>query len=134
MNTTLTAEKIEDYAVMLCDALTMNLQNQQIRSHQRSIREEVNMDYHASKIEEIKTNGPAVDFYIKRGRKYLKLIMKDSGGQKHVHAFIDRNTGEVYKPASWNAPFKDVRFNLCLEQSREWLYEHADWAGGYLYK
>jgi len=134
MNTTLTAEKIEDYAVMLCDALSMNLANQQIRSHQRSIREEINMDYHAQKIEQIKNNGPEVEFYITRGRRYLKLIMKDAGGQRHVHAFIDRNNGEVFKPASWTGPAKDVRFNLMLEQSREWLYEHADWAGGYLYK
>jgi hypothetical protein len=72
MNTTLAAEKIEDYAVMLCDALYMNLKNQQIRSHQRSIREEINMDYHAQKIEEIKNHGPSVEFYFRRGRKYLK--------------------------------------------------------------
>lgn len=134
MNTTLTAEKVEDYTVMLCDALYMNLKNYQIRSHQRSIKDDVNMDYHQKKIDELKENGPDVEFYIKRGRKYLKIIFRDSGGQQSVHAFVDRNTGEVYKPASWNAPFKDVRFNLCLEQSREWLYEHADWSGGYLYK
>ena len=60
--------------------------------------------------------------------------MRDAGGQQHVHAFIDRNNGEVFKPASWQAPAKGVRFNLLLDQSREWLYEHADWAGGYLYK
>jgi hypothetical protein len=134
MNTTLTAEKIADYALMLCDALYMNLKNQQIRSHQRSIREEINMDYHAQKIEHLKNHGPDVEFYLQTGRKYLKLIMRDAGGQKHVHAFIDRNNGEVFKPASWSGPVKDVRFNLTLEQSREWLYEHADWAGGYLYK
>ena len=132
--TTLISEKVEDYALMLCDALYMNLKNQQIRSHQRSIREEVNMDYHQSKIEHITNHGPDVEFYCKRGRKYLKLIMRDAGGQQHVHAFIDRNNGEVFKPASWQAPAKGVRFNLLLDQSREWLYEHADWAGGYLYK
>jgi len=133
-NTTLIAEKVEDYALMLCDALYMNLKNQQIRSHERSIREEINMDYHQSKIEHIKNHGPDVEFYCKRGRKYLKLIMRDAGGQQHVHAFIDRSNGEVFKPASWQAPAKGVRFNLLLDQSREWLYEHADWAGGYLYK
>jgi hypothetical protein len=132
--TTLISEKVDDYALMLCDALYMNLKNQQIRSHQRSIREEVNMDYHQSKIEHIMNHGPDVEFYCKRGRKYLKLIMRDAGGQQHVHAFIDRNNGEVFKPASWQAPAKGVRFNLLLDQSREWLYEHADWAGGYLYK
>lgn len=132
-NTTLTAEKIEDYTLMLCDALYMNLKNYQIRAHQRSIREEVNTDYHQSKIEHIMNHGVDAEFYSKRGRKYLKIIFKDAGGHQSVHAFVDRNTGEVFKPASWQAPAKGVRFNLLLQQSREWLYEHADWSGGYLY-
>ena len=133
MNTTLVAEKVEDYVVMLCDALYMNLKDQQIRSHQRSIREEINMDYHQSKIDHIMNHGIDAEFYSKRGRKYLKIIFKDAGGQQHVHAFINRNTGEVFKPASWNAPAKGVRYNLLNDESREWLYQNADWAGGYLY-
>jgi len=132
-NTTLMQEKIEDYTLSLCDALYMNLKDQQIRSHQRSIKDEVNVDYHQQKIEHIKNHGVDVEFYYDRGRKYLKIIMRDTGGQKHVHAFVDRKTGEVFKPASWSGPAKGVRFNLMLEQGREWLLEHADWAGGYLY-
>ena len=42
-------------------------------------------------------------------------------------------TGELYKSASWKAPAKGVRYDLRLIEQREWLYEHADWAGGYLY-
>lgn len=133
MNSNLTAEKIEDYTVMLCDALYTNFKDYQIRSHKRSIQKEVNVDYHQKKIDDILTNGAPMEFYVKRGRKYLKIIMKDSGGQQHVHAFVDRNNGEVFKPASWQAPAHGVRFNLLFEQSREWLYEHADWSGGYLY-
>ena len=34
-----------------------------------------------------------------------------------VTAFIDKNTGEVYKPASWKAPAKIVRFDLRLTVS-----------------
>lgn len=132
-NTNLTAEKIEDYAVMLCDALYMNLKNYQIRAHQRSIKDEINMDYHQKKIDEIMNHGVDAEFYVKRGRKYLKIIFKDAGGQQSAHAFVDRNNGEVFKPASWKAPAHGVRFNLMFEQSREWLYEHADWSGGYLY-
>ena len=29
-----------------------------------------------------------------------------------VHAFVDKNTGEVFKPASYNAPAKHVRYDL----------------------
>ena len=57
----------------------------------------------------------------------------DANGSRSVHAFVDKKTGEVYKPASFKAPAKHVRFNLCLIKDREWLLENADWAGGYLY-
>ncbi len=132
-NTTLTADKIEHYAVMLCDVLYMHLKTQQLCAHKRSIREEINMDYHQSKIDHINNHGIDAEFYTKVGRKYIKLIFRDTGGQKSVHAFIDRTTGDVYKPASWQAPAKHIRYNVLDEESRERLYEQADWAGGYLY-
>ena len=72
-------------------------------------------------------------FYIESGRKYHKLIMETGAGSRSVHAFVDKKTGEVYKPASWKAPAKHVRFNLCIISDREWLLANADWAGGYLY-
>jgi hypothetical protein len=72
-------------------------------------------------------------FYIESGRKYHKIIMETGAGSRSVHAFVDKKTGEVYKPASFKAPAKHVRFNLCLIKDREWLLENADWAGGYLY-
>jgi hypothetical protein len=84
--------------------------------------------------EALRHNGPdGYDFYPETGRKYHKLIMVDSGGGRSVHAFIDKQTGQVYKSASWKAPTKGVRYDLRLISDREWLLEHADWAGGYLY-
>ena len=72
-------------------------------------------------------------FYIESGRKYHKLIMETNAGSRSVHAFIDKKTGEVYKPASFKAPAKIVRYNLLSEMSREKCFERCDWAGGYLY-
>ena len=72
-------------------------------------------------------------FYIESGRKYHKLIMETGAGSRSVHAFIDKKSGDVYKAASFKAPAKGIRFNLCIMSDREWLMEHADWAGGYLY-
>ena len=74
------------------------------------------------------------EFYIESGRKYHKVIhkWKDNGSQS-VHAFIDKKTGDVYKPASWKAPAKYVRFNLLDDNSREECFARCDWAGGYLY-
>ena len=79
-------------------------------------------------------NSDPYKFVIECGRKYHKIVMETESQSRSVHAFIDKKTGEVYKPASFRGPAKHVRFNLCIISDREWLYEHADWAGSYLYK
>lgn len=72
-------------------------------------------------------------FTIETARKYHKVIMTTGGGSRSIHAFVDVKTGDVYKPASFKAPAKHVRFRLLDEASREEMLERADWAGGYLY-
>jgi len=62
------------------------------------------------------------------GRKYHKIWHEGS-----CHAFIDKKTGEVYKPASYKAPAKIVRYRLLEIASREECFNRADWAGSYLY-
>ena len=53
---------------------------------------------------------PEYKFYIQEGgRKYHKIVMEYENGSKSVHAFVDKKTGEVYKPASFKAPAKYVR-------------------------
>ena len=76
------------------------------------------------------------DYIFESGTKYHKIIMVDDSIRKNrsVHAFVDKKTGEVYKAAGWKAPAKGVRFDLRLIEQREWLFQNADWAGGYLYK
>ena len=86
--------------------------------------------------DDFKQNHPNSDpykFYIESGRKYHKIIMETGGNSSSVHAFVDKKTGEVYKPASFKAPAKIVRFNLLEIASREQCFARADWAGGYLY-
>ena len=67
------------------------------------------------------------------GTKYHKIFMCIEGKRDSIHAFIDKKTGEVYKPASLKAPAKGVRYDLRIIEQREWLLENADWAGSYLY-
>ena len=58
------------------------------------------------------------------GKKYFKLIQDNS-----VFCFIDKD-GNVYKPASWKAPAKGIRFHI------DQLLEHpqlCDMFGGFLY-
>jgi hypothetical protein len=99
---------VRKYTLMLCDALVDNFE----QSH---------------------PNSEPYKFYIESGRKYHKIVMETESQSRSVHAFVDKKTGEVYKPASFKAPAKIVRFNLCIMSDREWLLENADWAGGYLY-
>ena len=70
-----------------------------------------------------------VRFELKSGRKYLKIIQIHGG----VHAFVNKKTGEVFKPASWTGPAKIVRYDLRVINEREACFANADWAGGYLY-
>ena len=68
-------------------------------------------------------------FSITSGRKYHKIL--DRKGS--VHAFVNKQTGELYKPASWNAPAKHVRYDLRRIKQRHQCFNNADWCGSYLY-
>ena len=68
-------------------------------------------------------------FEIQTGRKYHKIVAKNQG----VHAFVNKTTGEVFKPASYKAPAKHVRYDLRRIQQRRDCFAKADWAGGYVY-
>ena len=92
------------------------------------------IEYRKAALEKLKQGISPVDFIIETGRKYHKIIFIDGGSNRSCHAFVDKKTGEVYKSASWQSPAKGVRYDLRLISDREWLLEHADWAGGYLYK
>ena len=105
---------VRKYTLMLCEALEQNFKS---RNHGKV------GGYDA----------PVYKFYIESGRKYHKIIMETDSGSRSVHAFVDKKTGEVYKPASFKAPAKIVRYNLLSIESREQCFARADWAGGYLY-
>jgi hypothetical protein len=69
------------------------------------------------------------DYLLVEGKKYYKLIEEGSG----VHAFIDKATGGLYKPASFRAPAKYVRYQLLDDASFQDCLTKADCHGGYLY-
>ena len=52
---------------------------------------------------------------IEVGRKYIKILsyLSDNGDKirgRSCWMFVDKNTGECYKPASYKAPAKGVRY------------------------
>ena len=101
-------------------------------------------DYSKKQLENVK-NGTAnlTKFVIKNGRKYYKIMQhefdtfrdRNEYREGSVHAFVDKNTGEVYKPASYNAPAKHVRYDLRIINDRAKLHDprYTGWSGGYLY-
>jgi hypothetical protein len=79
------------------------------------------------------TGATDISFELRPGKKYIKIVEKYAGSNSSVHAFVDKNNGDLYKPATWLAPAKHVRFNLLDDASFERCIGRADWAGGYLY-
>ena len=110
------SEKVEKWTYQLCKSLEENYQ----QSYPNSSSDKT--------------------FKMKLGKKYWKVVQSDidangkewAGG---VHAFVDRNTGQVYKPASYKSPAKHVRYDMRIIREREQLHNpnFTDWAGGYLY-
>ena len=122
------------YTQMLCEALEQNFLEQSIKRAQFLMPSSDNPQYWADRIEDYKAGKDVYKFSIVTGRKYHKIVQTCCDGSQSVHAFVDKNTGELYKAASWKAPAKDVRFDLRIIGQREWVLENCDWAGGYLYK
>lgn len=134
------SDAVLNHTRYLCLALKQNYIDSAIKLHQRNLTEyggdrcDVSYaPYHVEQIEKLKQGICDYDFIIETGRKYHKIIMVIDGSQQSVHAFIDKQTGQVYKSASWKSPAKGVRYDLRIMNQREWLYANADWAGGYLY-
>ena len=121
------------YCYQLIDTLKQNYSDYSIRSHQRSVNEGDNVEHHQSKVDELKSGICPIDYQIESGRKYHKILFVDGGGHRSVHCFVDKQTGEVYKSASFKTPAKGVRYDLRLIKHREYLFANADWSGGYLY-
>jgi len=123
------ANAVLGHTYALCEALRQNYIDYSIRMHQRC---NDNVEYHDAQIAKLKQGTCDYDFYPETGKKYHKIVM-NAAGSRSVHAFVDKKTGELYKSASWKSPAKGVRYDLRLIEQREWLLQHADWAGSYLY-
>ena len=97
-----------------------------VLDYSRLLVEALENDY----VKEYPNSGRSKTFTISSGRRYYKINEVNGG----VHAFVDKESGDLYKAASYKAPADGVRYNLLDESSRELALSNADWAGGYLYK
>ena len=141
-NRTFIKSYVNDYA----DAITENYK----RYHLRTLKGNLSGNYPEYAREQLDAieNGTAnlMKFVVKTGKRYYKIVQQEFEtwekskyyGQYRdgsVHAFVDKKTGQVFKPASWAAPAKHVRYDLRIIREREFLFnpDNTTWAGGYLY-
>ena len=145
--------RVENWVAEYCDALEENFKQYSINSYKRNLENPTKLtegykSYYQEQLEKIE-DGTAnlYKWDYKVGKKFIKVFnlqyeeaneyYNRKGGYRagSVTAFIDKNTGEVYKPASWKSPAKNVRFDLRIIKEREFLLnpKNCDWAGGHLY-
>jgi len=65
------------------------------------------------------------------GRKYLRVATLANGVESSAYCFIDKETGAIYKSASWSTPAKGERANVNKLES---YIGKADEFGGWLYR
>ena len=140
-------ERIEDrvagWVQTYADTITKNYRDYHIRTLKGNLSGNY-PEYAREQLDEIE-NGTAklMYFKIKTGKKFYKIVEmnfdtfqnRNEYREGSVHAFVDKKTGQVYKPASWQAPAKHVRYDLRIIKEREFLFNpnNTGWAGGYLY-
>ena len=90
----------------------------------------------------------SVEFKPSGGRKYIKIksfetnvftnhetgmktLREDKNGR--IHCFVERTTGDIYKPATWKSPYNKgkncIRGNIYDKST----FEKTDMNGGWLY-
>ena len=146
-------KRVENWVIEYCDALEENFKQYSINSYKRNIESPTsatvgNKSYYEEQLQKIEDGTENLyKWDYKVGKKFIKVfnLQYEEANEYYnrkagyragsVTAFIDKNTGEVYKPASWKAPAKHVRFDLRIIREREFLLnpKNCDWAGGHLY-
>ena len=151
MTTTLNHIPVIEYVKGYCEALEENFKQYSVDSLKRNLEEQrfpENNKYYQEQLDAIMDGSAKLyKFDYTVGKKYIKIFnlqwqdacdyynRKEGYRQGSVTAFVDKETGQVYKPASWRAPAKHVRFDMRIIRDREFLHnpENTDWAGGHLY-
>jgi len=141
-NRTFIKSYVNDYA----DAITENYR----RYHIRTLKGNLHGNYPEYAREQLDAieNGTAnlYKFVVKTGKRYYKIVQQEFEtwekskyyGQYRdgsVHCFVDKETGDVFKAASWSAPAKHIRFSFQNVEDLKFLLnpDNVGWAGGYLY-
>ena len=140
------ATRVAEWTQGLCDSLTQNYRDYHVDMLERnSERYDGSMSQYAKDQLAAIEDGSAKLMYFKinAGRKFYKIVQmefdtfqdRNEYRERSVTAFVDKKTGEVYKPASWKAPAKHVRYDMRIITHRQACHNPkvTGWAGGFLY-
>ena len=136
-------DRVADWVQTYADTITKNYRDYHIHTLKGNLSGNY-PEYAKQQLDEIeKGTEKLMYFTVKTGKKYYKIVQmefdtfqdRNEYREGSVHAFVDKKTGQVYKPASWQAPAKHVRYDLRIIKEREFLFNsnNTGWAGGYLY-
>ena len=143
-------ERIEDrvagWVQTYADTITKNYRDYHIRTLKGNLSGNY-PEYAREQLDAIE-NGTAnlMKFVVKTGKRYYKIVQQEfetweksrnygKYADGSVHCFVDKETGDVYKPASWSAPAKHIRFSFQNEADIKFLLnpDNVTWTSGYLY-
>ena len=138
-------QRVADWTQTYADTITENYRQYHLNTLQGNLSGNY-PEYAREQLDEIE-NGTAnlMFFKVKSGKKYYKIVQQQFEtweGSKYygkyrdasVHAFVDKKTGQVFKPAGWAKPAKHVRYDMRIITQRQLLHNpnFTGWSGGYL--
>ncbi len=144
--TTITIEqsletRVAEWTQTYADTITENYRQYHIKTLEGNLHGNY-PEYAREQLDAIK-NGTAklMKFRKISGKKYYKVVQVEFNERTNTYrdgsvtAFVDKNTGEVYKPASWKSPAKHVRFDMRIINHRKVCHDpkFTTWTGGFLY-
>ena len=139
-------QRVAEWTQTYADTITENYRQYHMNTLQGNLSGNY-PEYAREQLDEIE-NGTAnlMFFKVKSGKKYYKIVQQQFEtweGSKYygkyrdasVHAFVDKKTGQVFKPAGWAKPAKHVRYDMRIITQRQLLHNpnFTGWSGGYLY-
>ena len=138
--------RVADWTQTYADTITENYRQYHVRTLEGNLHGNY-PEYARQQLDAIE-NGTAnlMWFKVYSGKRYWKIVQQQFEtweGSKYygqyrdasVHAFVDKKTGQIYKPAGWAKPAKHVRFDMRIISERNFVHnpDNTGWAGGYLY-
>ena len=139
-------QRVADWTQTYADTITENYRQYHVRTLEGNLHGNY-PEYAREQLDAIE-NGTAnlMWFKVYSGKRYWKIVQQQFEtweGSKYygqyrdasVHAFVDKKTGQIFKPAGWSKPAKHVRFDMRIISERNFVHNpnNTGWAGGYLY-